>query len=160
MATLKVDDRGVLVDCASCGQTNRLAYARLGGRVRCARCKQPIAAPSEPAEVASVDHFDLLVSQLSLPIVVDFWAPWCGPCHMVAPELAMVARRNAGRFLVVKVNIDALSTLAERFGVRSIPMLAVFSRGHEVARIAGARPAAEIESFVAHAAQSADERAG
>ena len=84
----------------------------------------------------------------SLPIVVDFWAPWCAPCRMVAPEVAQVAARQAGRWLVVKVNTEALPELGERFGIRSIPTMAVFRGGVEVARTAGARPAADIEAFV------------
>jgi thioredoxin 2 len=91
------------------------------------------------------------VSRAALPIVVDFWAPWCGPCHMVAPELAKVAKRHAGRLLVVKVNTDALPDLGERLGIRSLPTLAVFAGGREAGRISGARPASEIESFVTSA---------
>ena len=84
----------------------------------------------------------------SCPVVVDFWAPWCGPCRMVAPELERVARSNAGKYLVVKVNTDAMPELGERFRIRSIPTMAVFEGGREVARTAGARPAADIEAFV------------
>ena len=82
------------------------------------------------------------------PVVVDFWAPWCGPCKMVAPEIARVAAQNAGRYLVVKVNTDAIPELGERFGIRSIPTMAVFKSGREAARTAGARPAADIEAFI------------
>jgi thioredoxin 2 len=89
-----------------------------------------------------------------LPVVVDFWAPWCGPCRMVAPELERVAANNAGRFLVVKVNTDEIPELGERFGIRSIPTMAVFSGGKEAARTAGARPAADIEAFVRGATQA------
>ena len=84
----------------------------------------------------------------SLPVIVDFWAPWCGPCRMVAPELQRVAASNAGRYLIVKVNTDAVPELGERFRIRSIPTMAVFEGGREVARTSGARPAADIEAFV------------
>jgi thioredoxin len=85
------------------------------------------------------------------PVLVDFWAPWCGPCRVVAPELQKVAARQAGQAIVVKVNTDELSDLGQRFGIRSIPTLAVFAGGKEVARESGARPAAEIEAFIARA---------
>src|SRR5262245_61270524 len=148
MAALELDDRGIIVTCSTCGQKNRLAYGRLGEPVRCGACKTELAAPATLSEIGSAGDFDRLVGQASIPIVVDYWAPWCPPCRMVAPELAKVAARNAGRFLVVKVNTDAIPDLGQRFGIRSIPTLAVFDGGREVARTAGARPAADIETFV------------
>ena len=151
MAVLELDDRGFVTPCPACGQKNRLAYDRLGEPVRCGKCKRDLQAPSEPVEVGSSADFDRIVARAAVPVVVDYWAPWCGPCRMVAPELVKVAARNAGRLLVVKVNTDVLSDLGQRFGIRSIPTLAVFSGGREVARTSGARPAAEIEAFVAEA---------
>jgi thioredoxin 2 len=148
MAYLELDDRGVLTLCPSCGQKNRLVFERLGEPVRCGTCRQELAAPAAPGEIGSTADFERLVSRASIPVVVDYWAPWCGPCHMVAPELAKVAARNAGRFLVVKVNTDVLSDLGQRFGIRSIPTLAVFAGGREVARTSGARPASDIEAFI------------
>jgi|SRR6266545_2321576 thioredoxin 2 len=148
MATHDLDARGLIVACPSCGQKNRLAYDRLHDRVRCARCKTPIAAPALPVDIHDAADFDRLVSSASLPVIVDYWAPWCGPCRMVAPELQKVAERQAGRALVVKVNTDELSELGQRFGIRSIPTMAIFSGGKEVARTSGARPAADIEAFL------------
>jgi len=149
MATaVEFDDRGIIVSCASCGKKNRLAYERLGEAVRCGQCKQPLTAPGVPIELHSSADFDRLVAKSSLPVVVDYWAPWCGPCRMVAPELQKVAARQAGHMIVVKVNTDELSDLGQRFNIRSIPTLAVFAGGKEVARAAGARPANEIETFV------------
>jgi thioredoxin 2 len=92
--------------------------------------------------------FDDLVASASVPVIVDYWAPWCGPCRFVAPELEKVARRQAGQLLVVKVNTDEVVELGSRYGIRSIPTLAVFSGGREVGRSAGARPADAIEAFV------------
>jgi thioredoxin 2 len=151
MAGINLDDRGVVVACTQCGQKNRLAYERLGGAVRCGNCKTTLPAPGSPIEVETSADFDRLIARSSLPVVVDYWAPWCGPCRTVAPELQKVAARQAGRFVVVKVNTDALGDLGERFGIRSIPTLAVFAGGHEVARSSGARPANEIEAFVEQA---------
>jgi thioredoxin 2 len=145
---LTTDSRGVIVSCAACEQKNRLAYERLGDHVRCARCKRDLDPPGEPIEVLQETDFDELTTKAPVPVVVDFWAPWCGPCRVVAPELAKVAARNAGRLLVAKVNTDELAELGGRLGIRSIPTLAVFVGGREVARTSGARPAADIEAFV------------
>ena len=145
---MNLDNKGVVVQCSSCGQRNRLAYGRLGAETRCGKCQTPLSAPSEPIETPDSASFDATIAQASLPVVVDFWAPWCGPCRMVAPELAKVAGRNAGRYLIVKVNTDALPDLGERFRIMSIPTMAVFVDGREAGRTAGARPAPEIESFI------------
>ena len=151
MATVDFDDRGVIVTCPACHTRNRLIYGQLSRAVRCATCKQTLSAPNEPIEISSTADFDRLIMHASIPVVVDYWAPWCGPCRVVAPELQKVAARQAGRALVVKVNTDQLADLGERFGIRSIPTLAVFSGGREVARTAGARPAEDIEQFIASA---------
>jgi thioredoxin 2 len=151
MASLRTDDRGVLVPCGHCGKTNRIAFEKLGKEARCGQCKDDIQTGFEPLEIATTADFDRLVADAPIPVVVDYWAPWCGPCRMVAPELVKVAGRSAGRYLVVKVNTDALSDLGQRHGIRSIPTLAVFHGGREVARTAGARPAADIEAFIAQA---------
>ena len=151
MAHLELDDRGVVIACESCGQKNRVTYGHLGDAVKCGRCKNEISATKSPLEVGSTADFDRLIAQSTIPIVVDYWAPWCGPCHMVAPELAKVAARSGGKFLVVKVNTDALPALGERFRIQSIPTMAVFSGGREVTRTSGARPAADIEHFITSA---------
>jgi thioredoxin 2 len=148
VTALLTDERGVIAVCPACGQKNRLAYERLNDTVRCGRCKTALPATSVPVEVAQASDFDHLVASASIPIVVDFWAPWCGPCRMVAPEIEKVAARQAGRLLVAKVNTEALGSLGERLGIRSIPTMAVYQNGREIARTTGARPATDIETFV------------
>jgi thioredoxin 2 len=155
MANAELDDRGIIVACAQCAKKNRLAYGKLAGTVRCGECKANLSPPGQPIDITSTPDFDRLIAQSSIPVVVDYWAPWCGPCRMVAPELAKVAARTAGRFLVVKVNTDALPDLGERFTIRSIPTMAVFAGGREVSRTTGARPAADIEAFIEKAASTA-----
>ena len=154
-----LDGRGVIVPCASCGTGNRLAYATLDKKTRCAKCKAPISSPDTPLEVPDGATFDAAASTSALPLVVDFWADWCGPCRMVAPELEKVARTHAGQWLVVKVDTDQLTDIAARYKIRSLPTLAVIYHGRELARIAGVRPAAEIERFVAGAAAGEARRA-
>ena len=156
MGNLSLDDRGVIVSCASCGQQNRLSYARFDETVQCGKCKAALPPPSTPIEVDSTAHFDALIAHASLPVIVDFWAPWCGPCRMVAPELQKVAARQAGRVLVVKVNTDELGDLGQRFGIRSIPTMALFAGGREVGRTMGARPASDIEAFVEQTVSKAE----
>lgn len=149
MANVDLDDRGLVVSCGACGKKNRLAYERLGDAVRCGQCKEPLTAPGVPIEIEQSADFDRVIARASLPVVVDYWAPWCGPCRMVAPELQKVAARQSGRVLVVKVNTDALSDIGQRFNIRSIPTLAIFAGGREIARTTGARPAPDIEAFIA-----------
>jgi thioredoxin 2 len=155
MAHLELDDRGIVMTCGTCGQKNRVVYGHLGDTLKCGRCKTELSATATPLEVNSTADFDRLIAHSPIPIVVDYWAPWCGPCRMVAPELAKVAARSHGKFLIVKVNTDALPDLGERGRIRSIPTMAMFSGGREVTRTTGARPAAEIEQFIASAPISA-----
>jgi thioredoxin 2 len=151
MSTLRSDRQGVLARCPSCGKTNRLRYENLNRTVRCRNCRTTLPSPAEPVEAADAAAFDTIVQQASVPVVVDFWAPWCGPCRTMAPELETAAREMAGRALVVKVNTDAVPELGERFRIMSIPTLAVFRQGREISRVSGVRPAADIEALATRA---------
>jgi len=145
---MRLDNKGVLVDCGSCGTTNRLAYDGLDHATRCAKCKADLPHPAAPIDIQNAQEFDALVANSSLPVIVDFWAAWCGPCRMVAPEIKKVAENLAGKAIVVKVDTDANNELSSRFQIRSIPTIGVFHHGKEVNRVSGARPAAAIESMV------------
>ena len=140
-----IDERGVILECPACGKRNRVPFGR---DAKCGHCGASMPAPAEPLEVPSAAAFDALIRHSLLPVVVDFWAPWCGPCRAVAPEIARVSRAHAGQWIVAKVNTETLPELGARFGIQSIPTMAVFAHGREVSRTLGARPASAIESFV------------
>ena len=156
---MRLDSTGVIVTCGSCGKANRLAFTLLKRTTRCANCKNTLPAPNVPLEIGDGAAFDAASTHSALPLIVDFWAPWCGPCRMVAPELEQVARANAGRYLVIKVNTDAVTDVAARFRIRSIPTLAIVFGGRELARVAGVRPASDIEAFAARTLADATSRA-
>src|SRR5262245_12610668 len=141
---VQTDAHGVIVPCQHCGQKNRIAFGRLAGGVRCGSCKNALSPPAMPIEVTSGAVFDELIASSPLPVVVDFWAPWCGPCRTVAPELEKVAASHAGRIVLAKINTEELPELSERFRVFSIPTLAVFRGGSHIASEVGARPARDI----------------
>lgn len=148
-----LDASGVLVTCASCGASNRLKFGALERATKCGKCHAALPLPSEPIEVGSTQQFDAAITNASIPVVVDFWAVWCGPCHMMAPEIDKVAQRMAGRALVLKVDTDRNPELSGRYQIRSIPTIAIFHGGREATRASGVQPAASIEQLVArHAA--------
>jgi thioredoxin 2 len=139
----------MIVDCASCSRSNRLPAARLGDRAKCAGCKAPLLPLSRPVPVASTQDFEELVRDSKSPVLVDFWAAWCGPCRAVAPEIAKLAGERSGTVVVAKVDTDALPDVASRFGIRSIPTMILFRGGKEAKRISGAMPAKAIAEQMA-----------
>jgi thioredoxin 2 len=148
MSGLNVDDKGVLTPCPSCGTVNRQAFEHLGQTSRCGKCQAELRPPSEPVNASSSEHFDRLVAESRVPVLVDFWAPWCGPCRAVAPELQKVARSLGGRLVVAKVNTDEVEDLASRYGIRSIPTFLLFKNGQVAERVSGAMEASAIVRFV------------
>jgi len=149
--TMSIDDNGVLSCCPQCGRMNRTPFAHLGHRGRCGACKTAIDAIAEPIEIDSDAHFNTVVGDSPVPVLVDFWASWCAPCRTVAPEMEKLARAESSRFVIVKVTTEKLPMLAQRFGIRSIPTMIVFWQGREMDRTMGAQPAEAIKDFVAQA---------
>jgi thioredoxin 2 len=148
MSTTTIDPHGLIVPCPACGQGNRLRYERLAASPRCAKCGTKLALPAEPIVIPDETAFEAITSRSPLPVVVDFWAEWCGPCKMVAPEFAQVAATAAGRWLVAKVNTEDVPGPSARFGIRAIPTFVLFKGGQEIARQSGAMPAASIQNFL------------
>jgi thioredoxin 2 len=148
MKPMEADHRGLLVTCPKCGQRNRLLYERLGQASRCAKCHAELHLPNQPIEVDRDQVFETLIAHSPLSALVDFWAPWCGPCKMVAPEIRKVAAEGAGRWVVAKVNTEESPALARKFRISAIPTMILFKGGLEVARNAGAIPAPAIRKFL------------
>lgn len=136
----------MLRQCSSCGATNRIPPARLDQLARCGRCKTPLSLVDAPVEVRSSAELQDLIAHAAVDVLVDFWAPWCGPCRLVAPELAKLARRNAGRVVVAKVDVDTLPDAAARHGIRGVPTVVLFRGGREAHRITGAMPASALSA--------------
>jgi len=146
--SIECDEKGLLVACPQCGKRNRMTYERLGLAFRCGNCHTDLPAPNEPIEITSAQGFDALTTNSRLPVLVDFWAEWCGPCKMMGPQLHQAAAEGAGQFVAAKVNTEHSPELAERFQISGIPTLILFKGGKEVARQSGAMPAPMIRKFV------------
>ncbi|MBO2448621.1 thioredoxin [Actinomadura barringtoniae] len=132
-----------IVECTNCGKKNRVP-AVADGVPRCGNCHSPLPWPAEAGD----GDFAEIAEKADLPVLVDFWAPWCGPCRFVSPVLDQIAREMAGRIKLVKVNVDDSQGLAERFTVRHIPTLMIMRRGEVVDRRPGATSAADMRAWV------------
>ncbi|MDM7322030.1 MAG: thioredoxin TrxC [Gammaproteobacteria bacterium] len=134
------------VVCPHCGAVNRIPVGRLGEGGRCGRCHKPLFT-GHPVELTSAT-FGRFVSRNDLPVLVDFWAPWCGPCRMMAPVLDEAARTLEPHLRIAKVNTEDDPMLAQQFGIRGIPTLALFRSGREIARQSGAMPLPQLVQWL------------
>lgn len=134
------------IRCPACGAINRVPEARAGEPARCGRCKAPLAGgPVKPLAVTDAD-FQRTVLGSRIPVLLDAWADWCGPCHMLAPTIDALARDYAGRVLVAKLDVDANPATANRFQIQGIPTLLVFKDGQLVDRVTGVQPRGAIDA--------------
>ena len=132
-----------VVVCGDCGARNRVPAAA-PGTPRCAKCKTPLPWITDADDTTFVE----VVEAATVPVIVDLWAPWCGPCRMVSPVLESIARQYAGRVKLVKVDVDESPSVASRFEVRGIPTLLLVNRGQVVSRQTGAAPEPALRSWL------------
>ncbi len=142
----------ILRNCANCGKANRIPAKHLADTGRCGACKTPLPAVADPLAVGTAEEFDEVIRDSKVPVLVDFWAEWCGPCRMAAPHVAQVARDLAGRAVVLKVDTEKFPELASRYQVRGIPNFAVFRGGRLQFQQAGLVNADTMKGWLSTAA--------
>ena len=135
------------IRCGACGAINRVPESRAGERARCGECKAPLTAATGPVAITDAT-FDATVLGATTPVLIDCWADWCGPCHMLAPTIDALARDYAGRVLVGKLDVDANPRTAGRFDIRGIPALLLLRGGELVDRLVGVQPRGVIDAHL------------
>lgn len=136
----------VRLACLKCGQANRVPADKMDAGPKCAKCGAALMA----GDVAAVDlrSHDKAVQSDEIPLIVDYWAPWCGPCRTMAPEFAKAALNLRLKTRFAKIDTEQFPAISQRLQIRGIPLLILYAKGKEVARLSGARPASDIENFV------------
>ncbi|MFC6637300.1 thiol reductase thioredoxin [Sulfitobacter sp. JBTF-M27] len=136
----------VKLTCLSCGQVNRVPIAKLDSGPKCAKCKTSLMR-GDVTELNLQSH-DKATRNDDLLLIVDYWAPWCGPCKMMAPEFAKAAQALHGKARFAKIDTEQFPVISQRLQIRGIPLLILYAGGREIGRLSGARPASDIEGFV------------
>jgi thioredoxin 2 len=142
-----MDQDSIIIRCGRCGTKNRVPKTRLNQGPVCGKCRSPLSIGQDldkPVDITD-NTFDSEVLSAAGPVLVDCWAPWCGPCRMVGPVLEQLAREYAGRVKIAKLNVDENPQTASRYSIRSIPTMLLFNRGEMVNSMVGALPKQEIE---------------
>ena len=137
----------VLRTCTHCGKTNRIPAHHLSDTGRCGNCKNPLPPIDEPVPVGPAE-FDEIIRESRVPVLVDFWAAWCGPCRMIAPALDELSTELGDRVTIAKLNIDENPHVPTKYGVRGIPTMMIFSQGQVAATKVGALPKSKIKEWI------------